>query len=290
MAGAPANPSDHDARSAPLLPPNDPSALISADHLARLGTLVAGVAHEINNPIAYVMGNLSDLRRLGSSMREALLAYRGFVADAVAGGAAEAERIEAKLEEAGGLDLLEELVADALEGADRIRGLVRDLLELSRDSGHTTAPVDVHRILDSTLRLVGRDLSGAVLVERDFGASRLVDGDHARLGQVFLNLLTNAIDACQPPDPARHRVRVRSRDCGSGVCIEIEDTGRGIPGEIETALFTPFFTTKESGKGTGLGLFLSRRIVEAHGGSIDFRGAPQGGTIFSVWLPEASAD
>jgi signal transduction histidine kinase len=261
---------------------------VIADRLASLGTLVAGVAHEINNPITYVLGNLEDLDRLTNAMREAILTYRAWVGkhmpDADTDVIASAET---KIFQAGGLEVLDEILSDAYEGAVRIRDLVRDLLELCRSSERSTAPVDLHAILDSSLRLVAKQLAARAVLERDYRASRSLRGDRARLAQVCLNLVTNAIHACIPPDPAHHRISIRTWDTQEGIELEVADTGPGIPEEIHDKIFTPFFTTKEPGVGTGLGLYISRKIIEEHGGSIRFRCDPSGGTIFRVRLPQS---
>lgn len=268
--------------------PRDPSALVIADRLASLGTLVAGVAHEINNPITYVLGNLEDLERLTSAMREAILTYRAWVGKHMADADTDViASAETKIFQAGGLEVLDEILSDAYEGAARIRDLVRDLLELCRSSERSTAPVDLHAILDSSLRLVAKQLAARAVLERDYGASRSLQGDRVRLAQVCLNLVTNAIHACTPPDPAHHRISIRTWDTQEGIELEVADTGPGIPEEIHDKIFTPFFTTKEPGVGTGLGLYISRKIVEEHGGSISFRCDPSGGTIFRVRLPQS---
>jgi len=269
--------------------PDRPSALILADRLAALGTLVAGVAHEVNNPITYVIGNLGELERVASAMREALVGYRCAVAEL--GGSTELiPSIEAKLDEAGGLGSLDEILTDALEGAGRIRDLIRDLLSLSRDSGPCCEVVNVHEILDSTLRLVSRRLGPMAQMSREYDAEHQISGDRTRLSQVFLNLLTNAIDACAlaaegDAEPSQHEISVRTEDVEEGIAIEVADSGVGIPRELQARLFTPFFTTKKVGEGTGLGLYISRRIIESHGGRLDFRSKAGAGATFRVFLP-----
>ncbi len=257
------------------------------EHAANETTaLVAGVAHEINNPITYVLANLADLERSCSAVGEALAGYRAELR-ALAGARAETRiaDLEAKLDECGGLALATELLADATEGAQRIRDLVRDLLALSRAGERTRAPVAIAEVLEQTLRLVSRSLSSRAVLERDFRATREVDGDRARLGQVFLNLLQNAIDACDSAKGGVHRICVRTRDSARGLCVEIEDSGPGVPESLARKIFAPFFTTKAPGDGTGLGLYISRQIVAEHGGSLELAHAPSGGALFRVELP-----
>ena len=269
----------------------DPRALLIADRLASLGTLVAGVAHEINNPITYVLGNLGELERLCAAMRETILSYRSQVQRALHDEGAEIiTGAEVKVHEAGGLELLEELFLDTFDGATRIRDLVQDLLSLSRPSERDTVPLDVHEVLESTLRLVSRQLVQHATLERDYAATRAITVDRAKLGQVFLNLIGNAIHACTPPDPDRHTIVVRSRDTQDGIEVEVADSGVGIPDEIRSTLFEPFVTTKNPGLGTGLGLFISRQIIVERGGELDFRESPTGGTIFRILIPEAEAE
>ncbi|MFQ5513178.1 MAG: sensor histidine kinase [Myxococcota bacterium] len=249
--------------------------------------LIPCVAHEINNPITYVLANLSELQKLAAAMREALLSYRAELERRL--GAEATDRIasiETKLQRAGGLEALDEVHADAQEGALRIRDVVRDLLTVSRSSEHTSAPLDIHATLESSLRLVGRRLEVRARLVSDFRATKTIEGDPARLAQVFLNLIINAIHACEPPDPERRCVSVRTQDSESGILVEIADTGTGIAPEIADRIFEPFFTTKENGMGTGLGLYISRRIIEDHGGTISFHPNHPEGTIFRIHLPQ----
>jgi two-component system NtrC family sensor kinase len=253
---------------------------------AELATLVAGMAHEINNPISYVIGNLNELASISATLADTLARYRdelrGLAGDSAATRIAE---VESKLHELGGFALAEELLADASEGAHRIRDLVRDLLSVSRSSHLVSGPLRIDEVLEQTLRLVARPLAARAELVRDFAATHIVFGDAARLGQVFLNLLCNALDACAAAPERAHRIHVRTRDLARAVRIEIDDTGSGIePGE-RARVFAPFVTTKPAGAGTGLGLYVSTRIVAAHRGEIGFESLPGGGTRFWVELP-----
>lgn len=254
--------------------------------LAPLGTLVATVAHEINNPVAYLLGNLAELRTLSEAMRETIVTYRREV-ERLAGveAATRSREIESKLEQTAGMDALEELLGDAEAGAARIRDVVRDLLVLAREPGPRGSRIDVNESLESAIRLVHKELESRASLVRELDATRPVDADPTKLGRLVLNLLLNAVAACDPADSTQHRITVRSFDGPEGVQIEVEDSGRGIPDEIRDRVFAPFFTTRGDQSGTGLGLFAAHQIVEAHGGQMGFRSPAAGGTVFWVVLP-----
>lgn len=267
----------------------DPSALIRADRLALLGTLVASVAHEVNNPITYVLGNLGELERLGEAFREVVSGYRQMVGKSP-DAAERIAQIEAKLTQTGGLETMDEILSDALEGAERIRDLCRDLLAPSRDDRPGCGQaIDVHPLIDWSLRLVRSQVEGIAQIERLDGATRIACGDRTQLGQVILNLLTNAIDACaEAGTPGR--IRIETRDVEEGIEISVRDSGGGVPETIRDRIFEAFFTTKAADGGSGLGLYISRGIVERHGGRLEFLASPSGGTTFRVFLPGHSVD
>jgi two-component system NtrC family sensor kinase len=253
---------------------------------ADTAALVAGVAHEINNPITYVLANLAELQRSCGALGDTLSLYRRALREH-AGTNAEARisDIESKLEQCGGLELASELLADATEGAQRIRDLVRDLLSLSRSGERATARLAIGDVLEQTLRLVARSLAARAELARDFRATHEIEGDRTRLGQVLLNLLQNAIDACASVPERAHCITVRTRDTSAGVRIEVEDTGPGVPEELSARIFAPFFTTRSQTSGTGLGLYISRRIVAEHGGTLELVQTPGQGALFRVELP-----
>jgi signal transduction histidine kinase len=264
--------------------PRDGASLRAADRMAGLGTLVAGVAHEINNPITYVLGNLGELTRMVAAVRETLGSCRAELVRALGPAADPAlARAQEKLEQAGGLDLMDELVGECLEGSVRIRDTVRELLSYARPQGGAREPIDVHEVLDFDLRMLKVELSRRASVQRDYTATRLIEGQRASIGQVLLNLVRNAAQACVPADSARHRIAIRTRDHLDGIEIQVSDTGHGIPADVQGRIFEPFFTTKPSG--TGLGLHISRCIVADHGGRLEFECPASGGTIFRVYLP-----
>ncbi len=231
-----------------------------ADRLASLGALAAGVGHEINNPLAYVRLSLES---------------------AIAEASAEGTRSSPALRDA---------LARSLEGTDRVLAIVRDLKVFSRVHDEPIEAIDLPALLESTRALAERAVTLKARVVRSYGATPRALAARGKLGQVFLNLLTNAADAIPEGSPAAHQVRVATRaDASGGAVVEVSDTGGGIPRDVAGRVFDPFFTTKPVGSGTGLGLAMCHRIVTELGGRIEFDSAP-GATTFRVTLPAAPAD
>jgi len=256
--------------------------LLHADRLAAVGTLAAGVAHEINNPLAYAMGNLDMLARRLPEVTAELAAEAAQRPDA-----GTPRRLAALAEE---LTKAREMLALACEGAARVRTIVLDLKRFSRQDEALVGPIDVHEVLEYALGIAGNELRRRARVVRDYGEVPCVTVDESRLGQVFLNLLVNAAQAIPEGDPEAHEIRASTRvDAGGRVVIEIADTGVGIPPALIGRVFDPFVTTKPAGEGTGLGVFLSRSIVTDAGGEIALESEPGRGTTVRVTLPPARA-
>ncbi len=236
--------------------------LASAARLAMLGTLAAGVAHEINNPLTYLKSNVSfvrqELGRLG--------------ADPAVQGA------------------LVEALADAGEGVERVRAIVGHLMALSWiETPGEAQPVDLHAAIDLCVDMVRPEIRPRALLHREYGEIPPVLGDRSRLVQVFLNLLRNAAQAIPEGDPARHEVRITTRldPDGARVVVEVADTGCGISEANLERIWDPFFTTKPVDQGVGLGLSICQRLVIGLGGSIAVRSREGAGTTFTVWLEAA---
>jgi PAS domain S-box-containing protein len=235
-----------------------------ADRMLSVGSLAAGVAHEINTPLAYVTSSLAILAAELPKLLDGRPGSRTSRAD------------------------IEELVRDAQEGAARVSGIVRDLRALSRADDHTRGPVDVGAVLESSLKLAHNELRHrARIVTQIDGDLPRVHANASRLGQVFLNLLVNAAQAIHDGHADANEIRVRAHASGDRRCVilEVEDTGVGIAPSILGRIFDPFFTTKPIGVGTGLGLPISHQIVRSVGGEIGVTSTPGQGTCFRVTLP-----
>jgi signal transduction histidine kinase len=235
-----------------------------------LGVLAAGIAHEINNPSAYVISNLDYLRLRWDDME------RYFATQ---------PPLPPQLEKA--LAPFRELIADCIDGCSRIQDIVRGMRYLSHQGqDETQALLDVHANLDSILHIALGELKQTARLEKDYARELpLVLGSEGRLGQVFLNLIINAVHAMRPGPPSANMLRLRTRLEDRHVRIDISDTGHGIPPEVLPRIFDPFFTTKPAGVGTGLGLSISHSIVQKMGGEMQVESQVGRGTTFSLRLP-----
>jgi PAS domain S-box-containing protein len=254
------------------------SRLLLADRLASVGTLAAGVAHEINNPLGYMITNLQVVdEELGDITARVAAALRDPAADA---------RAELGAVEKGIADL-EEPIRIARRGADRVRHIVRDLMTFSRADTENKSSVDVRDVLEFTLKMAANELKRKAEVVKEFEPVPPVLANESRLGQVFLNLVINAAQALPEGGPGVHRITVATRAAEGRVLIEVADTGAGIPWDIQQRIFDPFFTTKPVGVGTGLGLSICHSLVTALGGTIAVESEVGRGAKFTVSLPAA---
>jgi PAS domain S-box-containing protein len=234
--------------------------LQSVERMASVGRLAAGVAHEINNPLASVMSNLhmvlEEMRTFGDG--------------------------------SGRMAELLEMVREAQEGAERVRKIVRGLRTFSRGADRH-AVIDLVPLLETSIKMAFHDVPCPARLAKDFGDAPLVDADDARLGEVFTNLLVNAAQAFRERDSDANEIRVStSTDLAGRAVVEVRNTGPAIPRDVIERIFDPFFTTKPVGVGTGLGLSICQNIVNGMGGTISVVSDETHGTTFRVVLPAAS--
>ncbi len=234
--------------------------MVEADRLAALGVLSAGIAHEINNPLAYLLLNLEFLSR----------------------------ELPTLPEDPHKLDALMVRVKDACHGAERVASIVRDLRTFVRADEDVRGPVDVRAALEAALNIAGNEIKQKAKLIRDYEPIPPVDANPNRIEQVLLNLLLNAVQSL-PSETEGQEVRARLRSSNGQVSIVIEDSGSGIPENLLGKIFDPFFTTKPVGVGTGLGLPICRSIVRGLGGEISVRSVVGQGSQFTVTLPASSA-
>jgi PAS domain S-box-containing protein len=236
--------------------------LMLADRMASLGMVAGMVAHDINNPLAYVIANLHILE--------------GEVLPRLGVTAAERDEVQA-------------LVADAQLGAAQAREIVQQFRIFSRGEKESPREVlDVHRVIENSLRLAGNEIRHRARLVRDYGDPIRVEGNEVELGQVLLNLLVNAAQAITEGSVERNEIRVVTRLRGEEAVIEVRDTGMGIPADRLERVFEPFFTTKPSGVGTGLGLPICRSLITRMGGRLELESEVGRGSTFRIVLPAAA--
>ena len=247
------------------------SQLMVSDRMASVGTLAAGVAHEINNPLAAVMANLDYIAEIVGQL-----------------GGSSATTMSPAMRETWIRGEIKTPLDDAREAAERVRFIVRDLKVFSRSpSEELRGPVNVKAVMESSLRMAWNEIRHRARLVKDYGNVPDVDANEARLGQVFLNLIVNAAQAIPEGSADSNEIRVTTRLENKRVVIEVTDTGPGIPPEIVNRVFDAFFTTKGVGGGTGLGLAICHRIVTDLGGELTVRSEVGVRTVFRVSLPEA---
>jgi signal transduction histidine kinase len=244
------------------------TSLLQADRMSNMGKLAGQVGHQINNPLAFLMANLSFAREEITRLRAILRAGK--------------ERIV--LQE---IDDVVDALGESQEGAERLKLIVQDFRLLAREPPRHKAKVNVHPVLEDTLKLVRNELRHRARLEKDFQPVPLVEADEARLGQVFLNLMLNAVQAMSEQDAARNVLTVTTRLSPEGqVVVEVQDTGSGMTPEVLSKLGEPFFTTRPNS--VGMGLSVSHAIVTSLGGTLRAESQPGVGTRFTVTLPPAA--
>ncbi len=261
--------------------------LVISEKMAALGVLAAGVAHEINNPVNFVKTSCHSLEKDFRDLLEVLSFCREGLRDDRRPALAELER---QVDWSAAAQEVPELFSRMFDGLGRTEEIVRSLRSFARADDALDTPVDLLEVADSVLVMLRPRLGGRIEVLKKWAPLPLVRGNVGKLGQVFMNLLSNAIDAVEDQkDPAIRRIILASeivrREGQDYAVLTVSDSGGGIPPELATRIFDPFFTTKPVGKGTGLGLFICNNLVQEHRGFLEVRSPASGGAEFSVALP-----
>ncbi len=266
------------------------SLLVQNEKLASLGHLVAGVAHEINNPLSFVSNNVAVIDRDLGDVLSLVALYRradDLIRERDPELIGEIEELDSESDFEYCVEHLPRLIERTREGLRRIERIVKELRLFARVDEGDWNEVDLNPGVESSITMVkGYARKKGVEIRMELGALPVVRCRAARIHQVILNLLTNAVDACG--ENGRVTVRTMPEPDAPGVRVDVEDNGRGIPPEVLDRIFDPFFTTKPIGEGTGLGLSISYGIVREHHGRIEARSAVGQGSCFSVHLPLAA--
>lgn len=256
--------------------------ILQQEKMASIGQLAAGVAHEINNPMAFISSNLGTLGKYVDRLNEFIQTQSEAIASLESAEMKESVRVK---KEALKLDFIlediKELVKESLEGTDRVRKIVQGLKAFARVDEADNKNTDINECIESTINIVWNELKYKAILKRDFGDIPLTKCFPQQLNQVVMNILTNAVHSIEK----QGEIAVKTWSKEGFIYIAISDTGCGIPKENLHRIFEPFFTTKEVGKGTGLGLSIAYEIVKKHKGEITVQSEVGRGTTFIVEIP-----
>lgn len=267
--------------------------LLQSEKMSSLGQLAAGVAHEINNPVGFVSSNLHTLLSYSKDLIEIIKLYLSLDEKISRDQAASEDTvglIESIKERQRAIDLnfiiedMNDLILQSIEGTERVKKIVADLKDFSHVDQAELKDVDINRCLESTITIVWNEIKYKASLKKNYGELPIILGYPQQLNQVFMNILVNAAQAIT--DKGEITLTTRAvNEPREGVEIEIKDTGAGMPQEVISRIFDPFFTTKAVGKGTGLGLHVSYKIIQRHKGEIRVESTPGKGSIFTIFLP-----
>jgi len=257
------------------------SVILQQEKLASIGQLAAGVAHEINNPMGFIMSNLGTLRTDMEAISAYVQALELECRDLSPANATGLAELHARLDLGFIMGDVLPLVQESLEGAERVKQIVLALKDFARSDEQSDQMTDLNQCIRSTVIIVRNELKYVAELELELGEIPLVPCNPQQINQVIANLLINAAHSIE----SRGTIWVRTCTADSKVVLTVEDTGKGMEPEVLGRIFDPFFTTKQTGKGTGLGLSISYDIITKHGGSITAVSTPGSGATLTVMLP-----
>ena len=228
--------------------------LIHSEKMSSLGQLVAGIAHELNNPIGYIYANMNELKEAVTRLKQS-----GEINQ----------------------DEVDSIITDSMEGSRRVKEIVESLRKFSRLDEETSRPIDIHEGLESTLQLMRKEFSDRINIVESFGDIPLVTCQGGQINQVFMNILINAAQSIEN----KGVITITTSADDKSVFIKIQDSGQGIEEEKLAHIFDPFYTTKPIGQGTGLGLSISYGIITKHKGTLVVKSQEGKGSTFTISLP-----
>lgn len=260
--------------------------LVQSEKMASVGQMAAGVAHEINNPIGFVSSNLDSLRQYVEALTRVIRQDNKLLEESrgvasLSGLVIASEEAREQAELAYIMDDLDGLIDESIEGARRIRNIVADLKDFSHVDNPDMVVIDIHTLIDKTINVATNEIKYKAEVVCEYGEVPPVTCYGGKISQALLNLLVNAAHAIEEYGT----ITIRTGSDQDNAWFEVSDTGRGIPADVLSKIYDPFFTTKKVGEGTGLGLHLVHKIVAGHNGSIDVRSTEGRGTTFRITLP-----
>ncbi len=261
---------------------NTQSMIVHSEKMRSLGELVAGITHEINNPINFIHGNMVHLKNYSKALTEIINLYESFEEDL----SEEKKQALKELKEKVELDFIKEdlpmLIKSCQEGTERTKNIILDLKNFSRLDEMVVSDINLPKEIDTTLNILHNKLKNKVEIIKEYEEKLpLIEGYGGQLNQVFMNILDNACYAIKEKGTINIRIQKKEKD----VIIEFEDSGCGMNKEQLNKIFDPFYTTKPVGEGTGLGLSISYKVIQRHNGTISVDSVEDKGTKFTIQLP-----
>ena len=262
------------------------SQLIQSEKMASVGVLTAGIAHELNNPINFVSGNVYPLQQDLDEVFSIIEKYEEAIqANNLEGFFTEVKVLKDKMEYSFLIKEIFSLLKGIEEGANRSSEIIKGLRSFSRLDDEMCQFYDIHEGIDSTLVLLQNKIKDKIIVRKDYGEFDGLECFPSKLNQVIMNIITNSIQAMD----GEGELFIQTVSSAIGIKIIIKDNGKGMTPEVKEHIFDPFFTTKDVGQGTGLGLSISYGIIEKHNGNIDVISEPGKGTEFIISLPRTQS-
>ncbi|MGQ9806494.1 MAG: sensor histidine kinase [Chlorobiales bacterium] len=262
--------------------------MMQTEKMSSLGQMVAGLAHEMNTPLGFVKNNIEMLESKNKETKELIGLYEKLRSQIMYGSPNDVAMLLSQIDNMAQKvknrvwQESDNLFRSSVEGIDRIQDLVLNLKNFSRLDEADFKPTDINENIESTLKIAGHMFKGGIQIIKEFSPLPLVQAYPAQMNQVFLNLITNAVQAV---DERTGKITIKTMTQGNQVVVKVIDNGKGIPPENLKKIFDPFFTTKPVGQGTGLGLSIAYKIIERHGGKIDVQSQVGRGTEFTITLP-----
>lgn len=265
------------------------SQLVQSEKMASVGVLTAGIAHELNNPINFMSGNVFPLQKDLEDVFHLLEEYERIVKDKELGRHfSELEDLKEEMDFSYLIQEIQSLLKGIEEGAQRSIDIIKGLRSFSRLDDEAIQLYDIHQGIDSSLVLLQNQIKDKqIRIHKDYGEFEGLECYPSQLNQVFMNILTNSIQAVEE---GKGEVIIQTISSALGVKVIIKDNGKGMSQEVKEHIFEPFYTTKEVGQGSGLGLSISYGIIEKHQGNIDVISDPGSGTEFIISLPRTQSD
>jgi len=260
--------------------------LVQSEKMASLGQLVAGIAHEINNPVNFISAGVESLSMNLKEIGQVLERYNRITANNVKEKLKEINELKQNIEYKEAIREINKLIDSIKNGVNRTTEIVRGLRTFSRLDEDVLKTTDIHEGINSTLILLHNKYKNRIEIIKKYKKIPLIECFPGQVNQVFMNILSNAIDAIE----GNGTITICTSLSGKNVRISIRDTGNGIQKNLREKIFDPFFTTKEVGKGTGLGLSITQSIIEKHKGKIEVKSEPGNGTEFIILLPVNQSD